>query len=406
MYMRILHVFDHSIPLQSGYAFRSLAILESQRNLGWEIQQMTGPKHKGADRLEEDINGFLFFRTPRSTGIFARTPILQQAAVVRAMEKRLQEMVQRTKPSIIHAHSPALNGLAALRVGRKNAVPVVYEVRAFWEDAAVDHGTSKEGGLRYRLTKALETFVLKRVDAVTVICEGLRDDIIMRGITPGKVTVIPNAVDEERFRRKTTSNSNLKNEWGLKDREVIGYIGSFYAYEGLMLFIQALRLILKAKPLVKVLLVGGGPQRQDLEALTKELGLSEHVGFTGRVPQERVEDYYDVIDVLVYPRLSMRLTDIVTPLKPLEAMARGKVVVASDVGGHRELIVDGSTGFIFEAGNALALAETLLVVLQRKSSWPKVIEEARRFVETERSWRIIVQRYRAVYESAIRNSHM
>ena len=125
------------------------------------------------------------------------------------------------KPDILHAHSPALNGVAALRAGARFNLPVVYEVRAFWEDAAVDHGTSKEWGARYRLTRQLETYVLKRADAVTTICEGLRGDIIERGIPENKVTVIPNAVDLQRFSMSEQADPELQDISGLPVRRFL-----------------------------------------------------------------------------------------------------------------------------------------------------------------------------------------
>ena len=105
----------------------------------------------------------------------------------------------------------------------------------------------------------------------------------------------------------------------------------------------------------------------------------------------------DLIDVLAYPRHRMRLTEIVTPLKPLEAMAQGSMFVASDVGGHRELVRDGETGFLFPAGDADALARTIDQVLARREDWPRLREQARRFVEAERTWARSVARYESVY---------
>jgi PEP-CTERM/exosortase A-associated glycosyltransferase len=244
----------------------------------------------------------------------------------------------------------------------------------------------------------LENSVLKRVDGGTVICEGLRADIVERGLAPEKVTVIPNGVDQERFRREKTHRVDLKEKFDLDDRDVIGFIGSFYAYEGLALLIQALPSILEVRPSVKVLLVGGGPQKVGLEALTKEIGVSEHVVFTGRVPQEEIEDYYDVINVLVYPRLSMRLTEIVTPLKPLEAMARSRLVVASDVGGHRELITHGENGRLFRAGDPNDLSRVVADLLNERDSWEGLIRRGREYVKVERNWLTSVSRYRPLYE--------
>ena len=397
MSLRVLHVLDHSIPLQSGYAFRTRAILREQRRLGWETFHVTSPKHSAASGPEEDIDGLRFYRTQWQPGVFSRLPVARELALMSATARRIEQVVHLVRPDILHAHSPVLNAIPALWVGRRLGIPVVYEVRAFWEDAAVDHGTAPEGGIRYRLTRALETYALKRADAVTTICEGLRSEIVARGIPQHNVTVIPNAVDIETFTVGREPDEALKAELGLAGCVVLGFIGSFYAYEGLALLLQALPKILAVDHRVRLLLVGGGPQDSNLKQLTASLALGDKVVFTGRVPHNEVQRYYDLIDVLVYPRLSMRLTELVTPLKPLEAMAQGRLLVASDVGGHRELITDQETGVLFKAGDVDALATKVLGLLSDQPRWPLLRAAARRFVETERNWAVSVDRYRHVY---------
>jgi PEP-CTERM/exosortase A-associated glycosyltransferase len=282
------------------------------------------------------------------------------------------------------------------------SIPVVYEIRAFWEDAAVDHGTSREGGLRYRLTRGLETYALGHVDAVTTICEGLRGDILARGIAPEKITVIPNAVNIENFSVGNPGDPLLAQSLGLEGKLLLGFIGSFYAYEGLSLLLRALPEMLSRNPDVRVLLVGGGPEESELKNLSVQLGVEDKVVFVGRVPHEQVQRYYNLIDVLVYPRLRMRLTDLVTPLKPLEAMAQGRLVVASDVGGHQELIQDNKTGVLFRADDAGALASKVLGLLAQPERWPVLRHAARSFVETQRNWPGSVARYRSVYGTVLR----
>ncbi len=399
--MRILHILDHSIPLQSGYTFRTRNILRQQRALGWETCHVTSPKHYGSEgQREEEVDGLLFYRSAPVSGLAARLPVANQLAVVHQLQKRLAELVQELKPDVLHAHSPALNGLAALRVGRKYGIPVVYEVRAFWEDAAVDHGTSKEMGVRYRLARALETYVLRRADAITTICNGLRNDIIARGIPSEKVTVIPNSVDIECFSDSLPKDTELAQSLQLDGKQVLGFIGSFYAYEGLTLLLEALPLMLDSRPGIRLLLVGGGPQEQVLRDMVETLGVGKQVCFTGRVPHDEVQRYYSLVDVFVYPRMHMRLTDLVTPLKPLEAMAQRRLVVASDVGGHKELIEDGVTGDLFRAGDANALAEAVITLLDKEYEWEHRRDLAHRYVVKERNWRTSVERYRAVYAYA------
>jgi PEP-CTERM/exosortase A-associated glycosyltransferase len=395
--VRILHVLDHSIPLHSGYTFRTLSILKQQRALGFETSHITSPKQGPCAGHEENVDGWHFFRTPEVSSLFSKTPALKQLTVINHLASRLMEAAKSVKPDILHAHSPVLNAIAALRVGRKLGIPVVYEIRAFWEDAAVDHGTSKEWGMRYRLTRAMETYALRRVDAVTTICEGLRSDIVARGIPQQKVTVIPNAVNIEDFNPGEAPEQQLVRDLGLEGKVVLGFIGSFYAYEGLNILLQALPAMLKHTPDIRVLLVGGGPEDKALKALATQLGVAEKVIFTGRVRHADVQRYYNLIDVLVYPRLQMRLTDLVTPLKPLEAMAQGRLIVASDVGGHLELIEDGKTGVLFAAGNPEALASGLLALLKTPDRWPFLRRAARDFVEKERNWPRSVSRYKAIY---------
>lgn len=398
--MRVLHIFDHSIPLHSGYTFRSLSILRGQRNLGWHTFHLTSPKQNSGAELENDVEGWHFYRTPAATGLMAKLPVLGEIALMNALERRLEEVVEKIKPDILHAHSPVLNALPALRVGERHGIPVVYEVRAFWEDAAVDHGTCKEGDLRYRLTRSLETYAFKRADAVTTICEGLRSDIVGRGIPAEKVTVIPNAVNIEEFTVGGQANPVLASQLGLTGKTVIGFIGSFYAYEGLDILLKAFPLMLARNPDVRVLLVGGGPEEARLKAMAGELGVADKVVFTGRVPHAQVQHYYDLLDVLVYPRLSMRLTDLVTPLKPLESMAQGRLLAASDVGGHYELIRDNETGVLFKSGSLQALSDRVLDLLAHPERWQGLKDAGRRFVETERNWGVSVGRYPAVYAAA------
>ena len=402
--MKILHILDHSIPLHSGYTFRTKAILEQQRKLGWETLQVTSAKHLIAKAEIEEVDGLAFYRSAAIKAWLAKLPVLNQWAIVLSLEKRLDDIILQHKPDILQAHSPALNGWAALKAAKKHNIPLVYECRAFWEDAAVDHGTASEGGLRYYLTKMLETYIFKKADAITTICEGLRADIMSRGIAAEKITVIANAVDIDQFVCGVAADRDLRAELGLQDKIVLGFIGSFYAYEGLPLLLEALPIVLQKQPTVRLLLVGGGPQEALLKQKVQELGLEGNVIFTGRVNHERVQDYYNQVDIFIYPRLSMRLTELVTPLKPLEAMAQGRLVVASDVGGHKELMVEGVTGCLFKAGDKHALAHTVLSLLNAPESWDAMRKAGRSFVEQQRNWARSVSCYKNIYTRLIAKS--
>lgn len=391
--MRILHILDHSLPLHSGYTFRTAAILREQHALGWETFHLTTPK-QGAVAVDDEADGLRFYRTPAppDTGLIGQ---------MRLTAKRIDALVSQLQPDIIHAHSPVLNALPSLWVGRLRKLPVVYEMRASWEDAAVDHGTTTEGSLRYRVSRALESFALRRADQITTICEGLRGDIMARGVSSDKITVIPNAVDANAFQFGAEPDPALRAELGLDGKTVLGFAGSFYGYEGLDLLVAALAKLVARHPDIRLLLVGGGVQEDALRRQAIDAGVGDRVIFTGRVPHNRVQKYYELIDVLAYPRLPIRLTELVTPLKPLEAMAQGRMFVASDVGGHHELVTHGQTGFLFKAGSVDALADAIAHLLDHRELWPEVRTKARAFVERERTWANSVARYREVYRRAL-----
>src|SRR5260370_20539721 len=256
--MRILHILDHSLPLQSGYVYRTLGIVDQQRALGWEPVLLTSGKHYAPGPARERIGEWEFLRTRMRTGLFARLPWIRELTIVSDLDRRLDEVIGEVRPQILHAHSPVLNALSAIRAGRRHAIPVVYEIRALWEDAAASHGTHGRASMRYLATPLVETRALHRADAVTTICEGLRADAIARGVPGDKVTVVPNAVDRKKFAGPGRPDGILASRLGLSGKIVLGFFGSFYAYEGLDLLLRAVLVMRHRRRGHPVLLDRGG----------------------------------------------------------------------------------------------------------------------------------------------------
>jgi len=393
--MRILHVLDHGLPLHSGYAFRTRAIVTAQLARGLEVACLTGARQGAAGADPEMIDGITFHRTPVPPA--AASP-LREWQEVKALEARLDALVGEWRPDQLHVHSPVLNAVAALRVAKRRGLPLLYEIRAFWEDAAVGNGTGREGSARYRLIRRIETWAARRADAVAVICEGLRRDLVARGIAADKIIVAPNGVDMSLFGSPLSPDARLARQLGLEGADVVGFIGSFYDYEGLDDLIAALPLLLAQRPDAHLLLVGGGPVEAALRAQAEASPARGRIHFIGRVPHHEVDRYYGLIDILAYPRKAMRLTELVTPLKPLEAMAQRKLVAASNVGGHRELIEDGVTGTLFPAGDPAALASALAGLFANRPLWEQRRDVARRFVERDRNWSSNISSYMPAYQ--------
>lgn len=395
---RILHVLDHSLPMHSGYTFRTRAILHAQKGMGWDVRGITGLRHTEQGPDTEEVDGLTFHRT---RGAAEGPSVLREWREIAALTEAICDLARDWRPHVLHAHSPALNGLAAVRAGRKLGIPVVYEIRAFWEDAAVGNGTGSEGSLKYRLTRALENHVVGEAGRVVTICDGLRDDLLTRGFDPAKISIMRNGVDLSLFGNPVPRDAALAEELGLGNGPVIGFIGSFYDYEGLDDLIAAMPALLERHADARLLMVGGGPMADALKAQAEASPAAHAICFVGRVPHSEVERYYALTDIMAYPRKKSRLTDLVTPLKPLEAMAQMQLVAASDVGGHRELMEHGTTGTLFAPDDPAACAASLADLLDKRGEWDAMRQAAVAHVRERHSWQRNIHRYQDVYQSLL-----
>ena len=395
---RILHVLDHSLPMHSGYTFRTRAIMRAQAASGMlgglEVRGITGQRHVAEGPDVEEVDGLTFHRTPGKPHGPAG---LREWREIDALADAVVALAADWRPDLLHAHSPVLCGLAAIRAGRRLGIPVVYEIRAFWEDAAVGNLTGRAGSLKYRLTRELENMAVRGADAVMTICQGLKDDLVARGFPAAKIGIMPNGVDLTTFGEPAPRDSALAAELGVGDGPVVGFIGSFYDYEGLDDLIAAMPLLVERHAGAHLLLVGGGPMDESLRKSAAASRVADRIHFTGRVPHSEVERYYALTDVMAYPRKQSRLTDLVTPLKPLEANAQMQLVAASDVGGHRELIRHGETGVLFAPDDPAGCAMALADLIDRRADWPAIRQAARAHVETNHDWATLIQRYQVVY---------
>lgn len=390
---RILHVLDHSLPIGSGYSYRSRSIVLFQQRLGLQPLVLTSPKQGTATDGRDLIEGIPHYRTGRPGG---RLPFLRELLLMRHLAARIAQVARAERVDLLHAHSPVLNGLPAIWAGRRLGLPVIYEVRTFWEDAAVNHGTYAEGSLRYRTTRMLETIAVKQAHRVVAICEGIRSELLRRGVSRDRITVVPNGVDGDWLEPRERAGM-LAARLGLGAGPVFGYVGSFSHYENLPFLVRAAPEFLRPFPGGRLLVVGGGRDESALRRAALEVGPG--VIITGRIPHDQVRDIYTLLDVLVLPRRRIRLTELVTPLKPLEAMAMGKPVLASDIGGHAELIRDGETGVLFRTDDRESLVAEAVRLGEHPLLRQRLGGEGRRFVEAERTWDRVVAGYLDVYAS-------
>jgi PEP-CTERM/exosortase A-associated glycosyltransferase len=398
--MRVLHVLDTSLPIVAGYTARTSAILEAQAGLGVEPVALTGAR-QGSEGDSEVIGGVVHHRAalPVGLGGLARTPVAGEALEMGLVGRRALQIYREKPYDLIHAHSPVLAGLPAHAAARRLGLPSVYEIRAFWEDAAVDQGKGTEQSPRWRAIHALETALCHEVDAVVALCDGIRRDLVSRGIPEDHITVIPNGVDTRKFAPRGRDEA-LADRYGLRGKIVIAYVGTLFRFEGVALLLEALSRLIGGDDRIRGLIIGSGEAEAELRAQHEKLGLAGKVVLAGKVAPADVPALYGLADVLCYPRERRRITELTTPLKPLEAMSMARPVVVADVGGLRELVHDQATGLFFRAGDVDDLVRVLGQLCRDGERRRRLGERARAEMIRHRRWSTITQRYQGVYAAA------
>lgn len=407
--MRVLHVLDISVPMLAGYTSRSRYIVNTQKELGLDPVVITSVRFDNTKNATmEEIDGIRYHRTPRPgfnflTERLGDRPVMKEAMEINHLRSHILEVAREEQPDLIHAHSSILCGIPGYLASRQLGIPCVYEIRAFWEDAAVDAGTNKEGSPKYVAIQYAETELAKQADAVIGICHGIEKELIARGVPRDDVFVVPNGVETDKFSPMARDEA-IAAKYGLTGKTVVGYIGTFAAFEGVRYLEQALiELIQSGRDDLRGLIVGEGPTYDACKEMAAKAGLSDKIIHPGKVPHSEVRSLYSIVDILAYPRDSQRITELVTPLKPLEAMAMEKAVIGSSVGGLTELIDDGRTGLIHQAENAQDLAAKIVRLAADPELRARLGKNGREHVVRTRQWRRIIETCFGVYDRARTN---
>jgi glycosyltransferase involved in cell wall biosynthesis len=394
----VLHLVNDALPATSaGYTIRTHEIALAQRAAGLDPHVVTPsgyPVTQGVidGRRLVTLDGIPYHRLlPWRAPDAAQTRWLDQAA----------QLTARLRPAILHAASNYTNARIALALGERYRLPVVYEVRGFWEDTWLSRHPNNTEELAhselYRRNRDLETQSMQRADLVVTLGEAMRDEIVARGVPPEKVIIVPNAVSDE-FLRPLPDATNLRKALGIgTDEHVVGLVSSLVPHEGIGTLLEATRRLRDRGLPVRALIVGDGPERHALQRQAAALGLGEAAIFTGRVPAANVREYHALLDVFVVPRTADRVCQLVTPLKPVEAMASGLCVVTSQLKALAEIIKPEVTGVLTTPQDPAALADTLELLVCNPDIRRKLADNAREWVARDRTWAHNAARYREAY---------
>lgn len=414
---KVLHLINHTSPVETGYTVRTNAILASLRSLGVQSVVATAPdfvpklakEQRKAVPAERFLHDALHLHHIRPAYISLALRLLEALGRVRG-SWRLSQAIQTREAlrfyrraasrgfDLFHAHSPYQNAVYAEWLSSRFSKPFIYEMRGLWEESDAACGATTEE--EYRRRRQAETNAALRANRVVAISEALKREMENRGVPSEKIDVVPNGVNTSRFVPRPR-NAELAERLGVQGKTVFGYISLLRRFEGVDVLIEAAARILSRRSDVACLIVGDGPDMERIRGLVRQTPSPQSIVLTGRVPHTDVLNYYSLIDVFVVPRLRAPVTEMVTPIKPLEAMCMGKAVVVSDVGGLTELVREGETGLTFPAGDAEALAETVEALLDNPVLRSGLGERARQWVLAERDWSRVCQGYLEIYTRAL-----
>jgi len=442
--MKILHVLANSPPDVNGYAIRTHGLLKAYSELPEvEVVGLTSPWYPERESMSEPIekDGVTYHRCLHParmklvkgpglkwTGARGRTrmagsdgftakPIwkralslafkplrpgwswIEERILFKHFTSRIIEVAKEEGVDVIHAHVPYRVGIPAMRAARKLNLPFVYEMRGMWEESAVASGRWKAGGLAHRRFRRMETKVLREADSVICISETLRQEAISRGVPADKISVIPNAVDKETQREESELFNLMKEK--LQGRPVVGYIGSLRELEGVDLTAKAVSILKEQGLDANFFVLSSESGQLELRDYCQSLGIAEQSHIVGPVPHHQVAPFYDLIDVFVVSRPDTRVTRLVTPLKPFEAMRSGRAVVMSNLPALSEIINDGKTGRLYPAGDAQALSNVIQELLEDESIRTELGNNAQSWIVENRTWKSVTLNITSMYEKLV-----
>lgn len=401
-----INVLAYSMPYTSnGYATRSHGLLCGLQGLGWEVNPVTRPGYpKDADAStchrdlpDQDLIGGLMYRRlfESSRRRLGQMPYLLAAA------DEIGSLIERVRPQVIHAASNYMTALPACLAARRAGLPFVYEVRGFWDVTRASSDPSFDGTAEARYLRLFEAALLRRADAIVTLTSAMKAELVRRGAAVERIFVAPNAVDAERFAPLQRDDA-LAMHLGIPDGvPVIGYVGSLVDYEGLDDLVDACAILMERGRVFRLLVVGDGMVREALTERVATRGLESSAIFAGRVPHSEVASIYSLIDICPFPRKPWPVCELVSPLKPYEAMAMGKAVLVSDVAAMAEMIEPGVNGFTFAKGETVALANALGRLLDDPAAFRAMGQSARQWVKHHRTWRQSATVVTAAYEAAV-----
>lgn len=392
---RVLHQVTNALPeVQAGYTTRTHGLAAAQHALGLDVHVGTRlgfpvtAGSLGAPRtVVRDGVGYHRLLTARPLPRRADDRLAHDVAATTALARALA-------PDVLHAHSKFVNADVALRVAARLDLPVVYEVRGFLEETWRSRGGDPAADL-YRGARERETEVMLAADRVVTISQGMRDAIVARGVPAAHVHVVANAVDD-RFTGPLADPTDVRARLGIPDGDVVvGTVTTVNDYEGVDVLVDAVAL-LRARGLpVRLLVVGSGPALAGVRArAARALGDAAHL--PGRVPFAQVPAWHRATDVFAVPRRDLPVTAAVTPIKPLEALASARPVVASDLPALRELVTP-AWGALAAAENPAALATALETFVTDPVARHDAGSAGRAWILAERTWRRAAEQYRALY---------
>ncbi len=461
--MKVLHVLANSSPDVNGYAVRTQMLLQHQNKLeNIENIALTSPWYPDRDSMvdthelnevkylrtlhpsrkknskishklvrlftrkatltevkrntESEENKFILFRiydffyfgvfkVGRAIRHLFRIgwKVVEEKILIKYFTKRIIEVAKEEKVDIIHAHTPYRVGLPALKAARKLKIPFVYEMRGMWEETAVANRRWMRHGPAYRRFQSYETKVLVKADQVICISETLKKEAISRGVDAAKISIVTNAVDRKIVDEKKPSPLYPSVVEQLEKNQhscIVGYIGSLREMEGVDLTAQAVAQLINKGVDVQLFVLTGVSGQDELRRLCTKLGIETHSTIVGPVPHQEVAAFYSLIDVFVVSRPDSRVTQLVTPLKPFEAMAMGRTVVASRLAALEEIIQHGKTGLLYTPDHLEDLADTIEQCIVQPEMRERLGNAAQQWVLENRTWDVVVQKTHEVYSKA------
>lgn len=391
-----------------GYTVRTHSLLKNTKNSGINIIGVSRygyPYDKPKEYYEKigindyEKDGVKYIKLLNGTDNFNDNNIVEY---IKKYVNILVETAKKHNADIIHGASNWFNGLAAYYAGKILGIPSIYEIRGFWDESSLALRPELHEADMIKMKQFMENFVINNVTKVITINDNLKDELIERLPHINNIDIIYNGVDMDKFNIDKHIKYEMRQKFKIDDDTTIfGYIGSLLNYEGIEYILQSIKRLSDKKYKIKFFMIGDGKEKDNLLKLVNTLKIESYFEYIGKISHDEVSKFYNMFDIIVYPRKNDKVCRTTSSSKIFETMCMAKPIIVSKLPAYDEIITDRYNGLYCMPDDIDDIYNKIVELINDKELQNTIGNNAREWVMKNRDWKSLGLKLSEIYKQIL-----